>query len=97
MMFNFSPYPYTPQTPVFIPNPPQQQNPFEQVDSWIRGLKALKESMKEEKKEDHKKKEPKILSDANVLGLILLCSIPVGIGQLLLLAAFKEAVLKLMN
>lgn len=94
-MFQFNPYPQ-PTTPVFIPNPPMQ-DPVAQVDTWIRGMKALKDAMKEEKKDDGKKKEPKILSEANIVGLILLLSIPVGIAQLGLLYVLKEAVLKLFS
>ena len=89
-------YPY-PQTPVFIPNTPPIQDPVAQVDTWIRGMKALKDAMKEEKKDEHKKREPKVLSEANIVGLILLLSIPVGIAQLGLLYVLKEAVLKLFS
>lgn len=89
--------PFQPQaTPVYIPNPPLQ-DPVAQVDTWIRGMKALKDAMKEEKKDDSKKKEPRILSEANMVGLILLLSIPVGIAQLGLLYVLKEAVLKLFS
>lgn len=62
---NYNPW-FGPPFPI-PPTPQAQPSPVQQITDWIRGLEELKKSMKEEKKEDPKKKG----SDVSVLSMML--------------------------
>lgn len=67
--FMWGGYPGYPPTP-----PAPSQDPVTMITSWIRGLEELKKSMKEEKKDDPKKKDHPIPGVFSITLLMLLLS-----------------------
>lgn len=95
-MYNIPPWGYPGP---YYPTPPQTENdPVRMVDGWIKGLKALKDSLKEDEKKDGDKKstpKAKTYNALEVCGWVMLMALPIGIGQLYMLAYLKQALITL--